>query len=211
MPIQIHKSRLPEPAARLLRLTAAQLVLAFVLYIPLVFAWPVWGGTLVLAGLTLIAALNARSSRGARAAARTLWILAALVRWFAIGWCVYECLFLGYDAESCADTCAATAAIVCAISAVWLPAAAVAVALGQRHFDGMAALLTSIFNLLVSVFLHGYEPFGMHTVRRITDGAPAWIAIAVNLIALILAGAVAVAAFLACPAREPKKPRAKEE
>ncbi|MBR3289800.1 MAG: hypothetical protein IKI63_03365 [Clostridia bacterium] len=211
MSIQIREQHLPAPAARLLWLTVAQLVLAFILYIPLVLAPPVWVGMLALAGLTLIAALCVRFSRGARVTARTLWILAALVRWFAVGWCVYECLFLGYDAESCADACASVAAVVCAISAVWLPVGAVAVARGQQHFDGMLVLLASIFNLLVSLFLHGYEPLGIGTILRITEGAPAWIAIAVNLIALILAGAIAVAAFLACPVREPKKPHTKEE
>ena len=211
MPIQIRENRLPAPAARLLWLTVAQLALAFILYIPLVFALPMWLGAIVLAGLTLVAALLAGSSRGARITARTVWIVIALLRWFAIGWCAYECLFLGYDAESCADACASIAAIVCALAAVFLPTAAVAVAKGQRHADGMFALLASLVNFLVAIFLHGYEPLGIGTVLRITDGAPAWIATAVNVLALLLAGAILVAAFLACPIREPKKSRKKDK
>ena len=211
MPIQIRENRPPVSAIRLLWLTVAQLVLAFVLYIPLVFSLPMWLGTIVLAGLTLIAALCGNHFKGARITARILWILIAIVRWFAVVWGVYECLFLGFDAASCIDTCASVAAIVCAISAVWLPTVAAAVAVGQRHFDGMIALTASLTNFLFAIFLHGYEPLGIGTILRITDGAPAWIAIAVNLIALLLAGAVMVAAFLACPAREPKKAHAKEE
>ena len=211
MPIQIRENRLPVPATRLLWLTVAQLVLAFVLYIPLVFALPLWLGAIVLAGITLVAALCAGFSRGARVTARVIWVLIAVIRWFAVVWCAYECLFLGYDAESCADACAATAAIVCALSAVWLPTTAVSVALGRRHADGMFALLASVVNLLFAIFLHGYEPLGIGTILRITDGAPAWVAVAVNVIALLLAAAVAVAAFLACPAREPKQPRGKQK
>lgn len=204
MPVQIRENRLPVPAARLIWLTVAQLALAFILYIPLVLSLPIWLGAVVLAGLALIAALYAGSSRGARITARTVWVAAAVVRWFAVVWCAYECLFLGYDAESIADTCASCAAIVCAISAVFLPSVAVAVAKGQRHTDGMFALLATIVNFLMAIFLHGYEPLSIGTILRITDGAPAWIAIAVNIAALVLAGAVLVAAFFACPAREPK-------
>ena len=211
MPIQIRENHLPVPAARLLWLTVAQLVLALILYIPRVLSLPIWLGAVVLAGLTYIVALRVGDSRGARITARVMWVVVAVLRWFAVVWCAYECLFIGYDAESVADTCAGCAAIVCALAAAWLPSAAVAVAKGQRHADGMFALLAAIVNFLVAIFLHGYEPLGIGTILRITDGAPAWIAIAVNILALLLAGAVLVAAFLALPAREPKAPRAKEE
>jgi len=211
MPIQIRENRLPVSATRLLWLTVAQLALALVLYIPLVFSPVVWLSALALAGLTLIAALGARGSRGARVTVRTVCILSAVLRWFAVMWCAYECLFLGYDAESCLDACASVAAIVCALSAAFLPAAAIAVAVGQRHADGMIVLLSSITNLLMAIFLHGVEPFAIGTILRITDTAPAWIAIAVNVLAVLVAGAVTVAAFFACPARAPKKPRTEKE
>ena len=213
----VLKTPMPASAARLLWLTVAQLVLAFIIYVPFALGWPVWLGSIVLAGLTAAAALYFGQRRGVRIAARAVWILVAVARWLIVAGCVYACVFwghetgidLGYDAASRINLCAGYAAAVCAIAATWMPAIALAVAAEQRHFDGIIALLASLFNFLVAIFLHGYEPLGIGAVRRITDSAPAWLAAGVNAIAVVLALGILVAAFFALPAREPKKPRAK--
>ena len=100
MPVQIRENHPPKAAMRLLWLTVAQLALALILYIPRVFSLPLWIGMLILAAVILIPSLNVAESGGARATARFFWILISVLRWFAIIWCVYECLFLGFDAAS---------------------------------------------------------------------------------------------------------------
>lgn len=176
-----------------------QLCWNFLFFIPCAFSWVIWGLLLIVSGCTAWL-----SYKKAGMAPRVIWVIAALVRWFAIAWAVYECIFLGFDTESIWDICMMVAALVFTIGVMFLPAMAFSIKRHVGRKEGKYATLLSSFCLAFGLCIHGVEPFKVGTILRLTSvlNFPSVIEIICCVLSVLLTVFVFVLSIMALPVKE---------
>lgn len=178
----------------------------FLFYIPFVFSFVVWLPLFLFAALTAWISYRKRT-----VVSKVLWVIAGVIRWFALGWGVFELLSIGYDAPSRWDLVTKVVLIAYTIATAFLPTMALSVYRHKGKSEGKWATLCAGFALFSGLISFGVEPFKVGTVNHITDAIslPTVVTGILCVLTALYIAAVFVSSIFALPADEPKEEQKK--